>query len=86
MAPDPNEWLPALEAAEKYGFAYNSLRALVQAGVFTRGQFSAAEKRPPIYVRVCELEAWKKGGVPAVLPLKAAYEASLNTSVAPAGA
>ncbi|AWM35851.1 hypothetical protein C1280_01660 [Gemmata obscuriglobus] len=68
-------WLPAPEAARLFDINYKQLCALVHEGVFTRGKFGAAKKRPPIYLRVAELEAWKRGGVPAVAPIKAAYEA-----------
>lgn len=76
MEPDFPKWLSATEAVERYGIEYQMLRKLVHSGVFTRGQFSAAKSRPPIYLRVAELDAWKKGGVAAVAPLKAAFEAT----------
>lgn len=69
-------WISLADAVNRYGVAYNSLRKLVAADVFTRGKFSMAELRPPIYLRVEELDAWKAGGVLAVAPVKAAYEAA----------
>jgi hypothetical protein len=45
---------------------YEALRRLVRAGVFTVGRFSTATKKPPVFLRVKELEAWKRGGVEAV--------------------
>lgn len=75
-------WISALDAAQKYGIRYNALRQLVRDGVFTRGQFSTAKERPPIYLRTAELDAWKKGGLDAVAPVKAAFEAS-QTNPAP---
>ncbi len=66
MAAEFPGWLSAPEAVERYGIAYVMLRRLVADGVFTRGRFSTAKKKPPIYVRVAELDAWKSGGIPAV--------------------
>jgi hypothetical protein len=59
-------WLSLPDAAMKYRVRYETLRRLARDGVFTVGNFSAAKKRPPVYLRVDELDAWKRGGVPAV--------------------
>jgi len=75
-------WLSISEAAKKYRADYNALRRMVKDGVFTRGQFSSAKGRPPIYLRVDELDAWKRGGVAAVASVKAAYERSQQQLVA----
>lgn len=82
MAVDFPGWIPATEAAEKFGITYNWLRQLVRDGLFTRGQFSTATQRPPIYLRVAELRAFKKGGIAAVAPVKAAYEAAQREELA----
>jgi hypothetical protein len=70
MAGDFPGWIAAPDAVRRHGISYTMLRKLVRDGVFTRGQFSAAKERPPIYVRVAELRAWKRGGVAAVEVLK----------------
>jgi hypothetical protein len=67
-------WLSAPEAARRYGIDYQALRRLVATGVFTRGRFSAALRRPPIYLRKTELDAFKRGGVDAVAAARAARE------------
>lgn len=72
MAAEFPGWVSAPEAVERYGIAYVLLRNLVANGVFTRGRFSLAEKRPPIYLRIDELDAWKRGGIDAVRELRAA--------------
>lgn len=72
MAAEFPGWVSAQDAVERYGIAYHLLRQLVGEGVFTRGRFSLAEKRPPIYLRVEELDAWKRGGIDAVRELRAA--------------
>lgn len=77
MAVDFPGWITALDAAEKFGVNYSLLRQLVKDDVFTRGKFSTASQRPPIYLRVDQLRAYKRGGIAAVVPVKAAYEASL---------
>lgn len=59
-------WLSLMDAAQKYRVRYETLRRLARDGVFTIGKFSAATKRPPVFLRVAELDAWKKGGVAAV--------------------
>jgi hypothetical protein len=59
-------WLSAREVTQKYGLTYDQLRFLLRKGVFTRGVFSPAKERPPIYVRAEELRAWKRGGIEAV--------------------
>jgi len=74
MATEFPGWLTPTEATERYGISYMMIRRFVSAGVFTRGQFSNAESRPPIYLRIEELDAWKRGGVAAVAPIKAAFE------------
>lgn len=73
MATVQKEWLSATEAAEKYELSAKLLRRLVRKGVFTRGNFGAAVVRPPIYLRVAELDAYRSGGVTAVAPVKNAY-------------
>lgn len=82
MAVDFPGWIAATEAAEKFGVTYNWLRQLVKDGVFTRGQFSSAKERPPIYLRLAELRAFKRGGIAAVAPVKTAYEAAQAEPVA----
>lgn len=67
-------WLSAAEAVAQYGINYDTLRDLVQEGVFTRGSFAAGRSRPRIYVREVELKAWKSGGVGAVAPVRAALQ------------
>lgn len=74
-------WLTPAEATERYGISYTMIRKLLAEEVLTRGQFSTASERPPIYLRVEELDAWKRGGVPAIAPVKARYEASLALPV-----
>lgn len=69
-------WIAASDAVEKYGISYTLLRKLVSDGVLTRGVFSTAKERPPIYLRTTELDAWKSGGVGAVAPVRSAFEAS----------
>ena len=71
-------WLSLPDAAQRYRMRYETLRRLAHDGVFTVGKFSAAKKRPPMFLRVDELEAWKRGGVGAVAPLKAAYESQIS--------
>jgi hypothetical protein len=51
--------------------SYGRLCELVAEGVFTRGKFSLAKQRPPIYLRVEELNAWNRGGVDAVRRVRA---------------
>jgi hypothetical protein len=68
-------WLSAPEAARRYGIEYQALRRLVATGVFTRGRFSAAAVRPPIYLRKTELDAYKRGGVDAVAAARSARDA-----------
>lgn len=67
-------WVSAPEAVERYGIGYVMLRQLVSDGTFTRGRFSSAQQRPPIYLRIDELDAWKRGGVDAVRELRSARE------------
>jgi hypothetical protein len=90
MAAEFPGWMTAYQAAKHLGMDYATVRTLANAGVFTKGQFSASEKRPPIYLRVVELDAFRSGGVPAVVPLKAEYARTQRTAVAateaPAGA
>lgn len=76
MAAEYPGWLTATEATDRYGISYTMLRKLVADGVFTRGQFSSAKDRPPIYLRVTELEAWRAGGVPAVNAVKSEANAT----------
>lgn len=64
-------WLPMSAAVARYGISYWVLHRLVRGGVFTRGIFSAAEKRPPIFLNVKELDAWKAGGIEAVRKVQA---------------
>ncbi len=85
MAAESCEWLTAAEASARYGIPYPSLRKLVADGVFTRGQFGTATRRPPIFLRVVELDAWKSGGVAAARRLKDAWAvASVASFAAPA--
>ena len=74
MAADFPGWMILSEASERYGVSYGMLRKLVSDGIFTKGQFSTAPDRPPIYLRIEELDAWKRGGVNAVAPVRAAFE------------
>lgn len=86
MAVEIPGWLTAQDASERYGIPYQSLRKLVADGVFTRGNFSGAKERPPIYLRVEELDAWKRGGVTAAKRLRDAWAAadSQNSPADPA--
>lgn len=59
-------WLSLPDAAVKYRVRYETLRKLAKTGLFTVGKFSTAAKRPPVFLRVRELEAWRAGGVEAV--------------------
>lgn len=65
-------WLSLPDAAQRYRVRYETLRRLARDGVFTVGKFSAAEKRPPVFLRVNELDAWKRGGVEAVSEIRTA--------------
>lgn len=68
-------WLHISEACERYGHDYPDLRRLVtEQKVFTRGRFTSMKPTAPIYLRVDELEAFKRGGVGAVRDLQAAAE------------
>lgn len=91
MAAEFPGWMTAYQAAKHLGLDYATVRTLANAGVFTKGQFSVSEVRPPIYLRIVELDAFKLGGVPAVVPLKAEYARSLReaaeaVAATPAGA
>jgi hypothetical protein len=68
-------WLLIRVAAERYGYTYWKLRNLVVAGVLTRGDFTG-DKTAPIFLRVEELEAYKKGGASAAMNIKEKFEAS----------
>jgi hypothetical protein len=73
MAVEAPNVLPLTVAAERYGIAYPTLRELVNAGVFTRHVFEEqGREKPPIFVAVAELEAWKAGGAEAVVKLRTA--------------
>ena len=78
--------LPLGVAAERYGISYPTLRELVNAGVFTRHVFDKGAKKPPIFVLVSELEAWKAGGVDAVQAMKRGKKKSRPKPKSPAGA
>lgn len=69
-------WLPLREAAQKSGESYETIRRLAKAGVFTRGIFSAATKRPPVHLNVRELVAFKAGGIDAVRRVQARAKAA----------
>lgn len=76
MAAEFPGWMIMSEASERYGVSYMTLRKMVRDEVFTKGQFSTAASQPPVYLRIVELDAWKRGGIAAVAPLKAAFERS----------
>jgi hypothetical protein len=63
-------WLTVKSAAVYCRLEEKTFRRLIDAGVFTRGRFSAAPKRPPIYLKVAELDAWKRGGADAVAAVR----------------
>jgi len=64
-------WLKLGDAAKEYGLKYETLRRLVKNNTFSRGNFTNPDAdTPPIYVRIAELEAWKRGGVDAVQRLR----------------
>ncbi|HYH65061.1 MAG TPA: hypothetical protein VD866_10235 [Urbifossiella sp.] len=60
------DYVPLRKGAKRIGESYESLRRLARAGVFTRGRFSVATKRPPVYLRTDELDAWRRGGLDEV--------------------
>lgn len=64
-------WMRLRDAAIAYGLKYETLRRLVKDGVFTRGRFtSQSADTPPVFVKIAELDAWKSGGVDAVIALR----------------
>lgn len=66
MALEVPGWLVMTAAAREYGVEYQALRRLVVAGVFTVGRFTVATKKPPIYLKVSELDAWQRDGIDGV--------------------
>jgi hypothetical protein len=77
-------WLTPAEALKRYGkhgLNYIAIRRFVKQNQFSTCNFGPAQKRPRIHLRVKELEAWKTGGIEAVAPVKAAYEASRTANV-----
>lgn len=70
MAGHDANWLPLRAAAERIGAHYEVVRRLAKIGVFTRAAFSAATKKPPIFLDIRELDAWKAGGIDAVRKLQ----------------
>lgn len=58
--------IPLAVAADRYQIDYSQLRALVNAGVFTKHVFEGERKRPPIFVFVAEIEAFKRAGLDGV--------------------
>lgn len=70
MAKEFPGWLPIAVAAERYDLHYEALRRLVNQGIFTRGRFTSRKEQAPIYLRIEELDAWKRGGVNAVAAVK----------------
>jgi hypothetical protein len=71
MAQKFKGWLHIPLACKRYGTDYNTLRKMVRAGVFTRGRFTSEAANAPVYVRIDEMNAWKKGGIDAVRRLQA---------------
>lgn len=71
MAVKDATWLPLSVAAQRAGESYEVMRRLAHKGVFTRAIFSAAKKKPPIFLSTKELDAWKAGGVDAVRKVQA---------------
>jgi hypothetical protein len=71
MAPTDATHLPLHASAERVGIPYETIRQLAKAGVFTVTTFSAGKTRPPIFLSVAELDAWKRGGLQALRELQA---------------
>lgn len=71
MSRNRADYVPLRKGAKRIGESYESLRRLARAGVFTRGCFSVATKRPPVYLRIDELDAYRLGGIEAVRRVQA---------------
>lgn len=79
-------WLSLMDAAQKFKVRYETLRRLARSGVFTVGKFSNAAQRPPVFLKVAELKAWKEGGVEAVEKVREAGAAASGAEYGEAGA
>lgn len=66
-------WLHLPVAAKRYKLKYETLRRMVKEDIFTRGRFtSTSAATPPIFLKIEELDAWKRGGVDAVKAVREA--------------
>lgn len=81
-------WMTLAETARYLRISHADAYTLAASGAFSFGNLTG-EPDAPVALRTVELDAYRKGGIVAVLPLKAAFaraERELAETATPVGA